>query len=184
MRRLHIETPLLEFRTMNNKVNGNAWLKMESIQPTGSFKIRGIGFSCQEYFARGAKKLISSSGGNAGIAVAYSGRKLGIPVIVVVPKTTTERAKELIKIENAEVIVKGNTWQEAHRYALNLSGNDAAYIHPFDDPLIWNGHSTLIDEVKQSGLKPDTIVLSVGGGGLLLISAINRLHFGFLFVIL
>ncbi|HDY87650.1 MAG TPA: pyridoxal-phosphate dependent enzyme [bacterium] len=167
MRRLHIETPLLEFQSVNNKVNGNAWLKMESIQPTGSFKIRGIGFACREYSAGGAAKLVTSSGGNAGLAVAYSGRKLGIPVIVVVPKTTTERAKDLIKLENAEVIVKGNTWQEAHQFALDLSDDDTAYIHPFDDPLIWNGHSTLIDEVKQSGLKPDAIVLSVGGGGLL-----------------
>lgn len=152
---------------MNYTAGSNVWLKMESVQPTGSFKIRGIGFACREHVASGAEKLVTSSGGNAGLAVAYSGRKLGVPVTVVVPETTTKRAIDLIKLENAEVIVKGSSWQESHLFALDLSSDTAAYIHPFDDPLLWKGHSTLIDEVRKSGLEPDAIVLSVGGGGLL-----------------
>ncbi len=117
--------------------------------------------------AKGAKKFISSSGGNAGIAVAYSGRKLGVPVTVVVPKSTTERAIGAIKQENAKVIIKGETWQEAHDYSLNLTNSEYIYIHPFDDPLLWTGHATIIDEVSKSGISPDVVVLSVGGGGLL-----------------
>lgn len=164
---LHIETPLLESIPLERKVNGKVWLKLEALQPSSSFKLRGIGNACQEYLRKGAKKFISSSGGNAGIAVAYSGRQLGVPVTVVVPESTTERAIEAIKQESAEVIIKGEIWQEAHAYSLNLTDSECVYIHPFDDPLLWAGYATIIDEVKKSGLSPDVVVLSVGGGGLL-----------------
>ena len=110
---------------------------------------------------------MSSSGGNAGLAVAYGGRKLAIPVTVVVPETTSGRAKELLRLEDAEVIVHGASWQEANELAVSLVGERDAFIHPFDDPLLWQGHATLVDEVFRSGLEPDAIVLSVGGGGLL-----------------
>jgi L-serine/L-threonine ammonia-lyase len=140
---------------------------MEALQPSGSFKLRGVGHACQQYVARGATAVVTSSGGNAGLAVAYAGRKLGIPVTVVVPESTTERARELIEQEEARVLVKGESWNEAHEYARNKSGVRTAYIHPFDDPLLWEGHGTIIDEIHNHGLKPDAVVLSVGGGGLL-----------------
>ncbi len=165
---LHIETPLIESVPLSAGVQGNVWLKMEALQPSGSFKLRGIGYACQEYFRQGAKRFISSSGGNAGIAVAYAGRKLGMPVIVVVPETTSQQALEVLRQEEAQVKIHGRIWQEAHTYAVQLSEeSNAAYLHPFDNPLIWTGHATLIDEVRQSGMVPDVVVLSVGGGGLL-----------------
>jgi L-serine/L-threonine ammonia-lyase len=67
---LHIETPLIESGAMAGKDGQRVWLKMEALQPPGSFKIRGVGHACQEYQRRGAKRFISSSGGNAGIAAA------------------------------------------------------------------------------------------------------------------
>jgi L-serine/L-threonine ammonia-lyase len=70
-------------------------------------------------------------------------------------------------LESAEVIVHGKSLDEAHRFALSLMQSTDAYIHPFDDPLVWRGHASLIDEIFRAGLKPDAIVLSVGGGGLL-----------------
>jgi L-serine/L-threonine ammonia-lyase len=164
---LHIETPLIESLALGRGIKGTAWLKMEALQPSGSFKLRGVGHACQQYVARGATALVTSSGGNAGLAVAYAGRKLGIPVTVVVPESTTERARELIEQEEARVLVKGESWNEAHEYARNKSGERTAYIHPFDDPLLWEGHGTIIDEIHNHGLKPDAVVLSVGGGGLL-----------------
>jgi L-serine/L-threonine ammonia-lyase len=167
MNPLHLETPLFESRALS-KVSGRPiWLKLEAAQPPGSFKIRGIGLACQEYARRGARRFISSSGGNAGIAVAYAGRKLGIPVVVVVPETTSETAKAKILQENAEVIVHGATWDEANARALSMIGESDAFLHPFDDPLIWQGHSTMVDEIVRSGVRPAAIVLSVGGGGLL-----------------
>jgi L-serine/L-threonine ammonia-lyase len=167
MKPLHIETPLFESRAISIQAGRSVWLKLESVQPPGSFKIRGIGFACQEYARRGANRFISSSGGNAGIAVAYAGRHLNLPVVVVVPETTTERAKQLIQQEGAKIIVHGASWQEANELAVSMVKDTDAFIHPFDDPLLWKGHSTMIDEIARSGMKPEALVVSVGGGGLL-----------------
>jgi len=164
---LHIHTPLIESRSLSMVAGRNVWLKLDALQPCGSFKLRGVGHACEVHQARGARQFISSSGGNAGLAVAYAGRKLGVPVTVVVPETTTERAKELLRLEDANVVVHGSSWQEANALAQTLVGPNDAFIHPFDDPLLWAGHASLIDEVAEAGVKPDAVVLSVGGGGLL-----------------
>lgn len=167
MNPLHLETPLFESQALSRVSGRSIWLKLEAVQPPGSFKIRGIGLACQEYARRGARRFISSSGGNAGIAVAYAGRKLGIPVVVVVPETTSETAKAKILQESAKVIVHGATWDEANARASSMIGESDAFLHPFDDPLIWQGHSTMVDEIVRSGVRPGVIILSVGGGGLL-----------------
>ncbi len=167
MKPLHIETPFFESRALTIGAGRTVWLKLEAMQPPGSFKIRGIGLACQEYVRRGAERFISSSGGNAGIAVAYAGRHLSVPVVVVVPETTTDRAKALIQQEGAEVVVHGSSWHEANALALSMVKESDAFLHPFDAPLIWQGHASLVDEVVRSGVKPDVVVLSVGGGGLL-----------------
>jgi L-serine/L-threonine ammonia-lyase len=167
---LHINTPLVESLPLSLATGRGVWLKLEALQPPGSFKIRGIGLACETYLQQGAKRFVSSSGGNAGLAVAYAGRKLGVSVTVVVPQTTSARAKELLKLEGAEVIVIGASWQEANAHAQSLVGATDAFLHPFDNPLLWQGHATMIDEVAQTrldGLKPEVVVLSVGGGGLL-----------------
>jgi L-serine/L-threonine ammonia-lyase len=163
---LHIDTPLISSGALSTP-RRQVWLKMEALQPPGSFKIRGIGHACATYARRGATRFISSSGGNAGIAAAYAGRRLNMPVLVVVPETTTERARELIRREEADIIVHGASFQEANALALSMVGPSDAFIHPFDDALLWEGHATMIDEVARAGLTPDAVVLSVGGGGLL-----------------
>ncbi|MDC8758209.1 pyridoxal-phosphate dependent enzyme [Janthinobacterium fluminis] len=164
---LHIPTPLFESRALSAAAGRSVWLKLEAMQPPGSFKIRGIGLACEQYQRRGATRFISSSGGNAGIAVAYAGRMLGVPVVVVVPETTTERAKALIRAEGAELIVHGAAWHEANALAQSMVTPTDAFLHPFDDALLWQGHASMIDEVAQAGFKPDAVLLSVGGGGLL-----------------
>ncbi|MET3054534.1 pyridoxal-phosphate dependent enzyme [Pseudomonas alkylphenolica] len=164
---LHIETPLLASRPLSLASGLDIWLKLDALQPSGSFKLRGIGAACEAYAKQGKRRFVSSSGGNAGIAVAYAGRCLGLAVTVVVPETTTERAKQLIRQEQADVIVHGKAWHEANALALSLLGDDDAYIHPFDDPLLWQGHATMIDEVAASNFSPDAVVVAVGGGGLL-----------------
>jgi L-serine/L-threonine ammonia-lyase len=164
---LHIATPLLASSAFPARAGQSVWLKMDALQPTGSFKLRGIGHACTEYQKRGAKRFISSSGGNAGIAAAYSGRKLGVPVLVVVPESSSARARALIAREGAEVLVHGASFHEAHAHALSLAGVGDAFIHPYDDPLLWEGHASMIDEIAAAGVKPDVVVLSVGGGGLM-----------------
>lgn len=164
---LHIQTPLIESRPLSLTAGSAVWLKLEALQPCGSFKLRGVGHACEVHHARGARHLVSSSGGNAGLAVAYAGRQLGMAVTVVVPETTSERARELLRLEEAKLVVHGSSWQEANAHAQTLLGPGDAFIHPFDDPLLWAGHASMVDEVAAAGLKPDAVVLSVGGGGLL-----------------
>ena len=100
------------------------------------------------------------------MAVAYAGRMLAIPVLVIVPETTSKRAQLNIKQLGAEVIVHGTSWKEANEYAqLCITAGDR-FIHPFDNPLLWTGHASIIDEVAATGLMFDAVMLSVGGGGL------------------
>jgi L-serine/L-threonine ammonia-lyase len=164
---LHIHTPLIESAALSRAAGRSIWLKLEALQPPGSFKIRGIGAACEHYALHGAKRFVSSSGGNAGLAVAYAGRHLAMPVTVVVPETTSQRAKDLLQMEGAEVIVHGASWQEANALAQSMLQDSDAFLHPFDNPLLWTGHATMIDEVAATGNKPDAVLLAVGGGGLL-----------------
>ena len=168
MKPLHIHTPLIESLPLSKKWNRRVLLKSENLQPTGSFKIRGIGLLCQTGKNDGVGYFISSSGGNAGYAAAYAAKKLRVPITVFVPSTTPLDFRQRIESLGAEVRVAGDVWDEAHQQALSLSKElGALYISPFDHPLIWKGHSGLIDEIAEEIGKPDAIVLSVGGGGLL-----------------
>jgi len=82
--------------------------------------------------------------------------------------TTSEEAKNAIASLGAEVVVSGASWKESNELALSMAAEDenARYIHAFDDPVMWEGHGTLIDEAAVQGPKPDLVILSVGGGGL------------------
>lgn len=164
---LHIVSPLLQSRPLSILSGKAVWLKCDALQPSGSFKLRGIGAVCEEYASRGKTRFISSSGGNAGIAVAYAGRQLSIPVTVVVPETTTPRAKALIEQEGASVIVHGASWMEANALAQSMLDRESAFVHPFDNPTLWSGHASMIDEVAAANVPFDAVLLSVGGGGLL-----------------
>lgn len=166
---LHITTAIQENHALNRRLNKNVYFKMECHQPTGSFKIRGIGALCEQAVQAGKTHLVSSSGGNAGYAAAYAGRKLAIPVTVVVPNTTSATAIERMQEQEAEVIVHGEVWNDADAYARDLVSekNDYAYIHPFDDATIWTGHASIIEEAVQQIPKPDAVVVAVGGGGLM-----------------
>lgn len=162
----HISTPCYASVVLSQLTNRQVYLKLDALQPCGSFKLRGVGYACEHYAKQGKKRFISSSGGNAGLAVAYTGMQMNIPVVVVVPETTTQHAVHLLKQYQADVIVHGAEWSEANAYAQTLLTQTDAFIHPYDDPLLWQGHSTLIDEVVAAGIKPDALVVAVGGGGL------------------
>ena len=165
---LHIKTPVFASQPLGAMTGKSVFLKMECFQPAGSFKIRGIGLLCKECVDGGTSHLVCSSGGNAGFAVAYAGRQLGVQVTVVVPETTSGEVRCKIEEEGAEVIVRGAAWDETHAFASALSKKvRGACISPFDHPTIWRGHATLVDEIVDQVEKPDALVLSVGGGGLL-----------------
>ncbi|NXY51109.1 SDSL protein, partial [Ceuthmochares aereus] len=166
----HIISPVLESLPLSKAAGTKVYMKLENVQPTGSFKIRGIGHLCQEHRARQAlPDPPLSAGGNAGLAAAYAAKKLGLPVTVVVPSTTGPATVRKLEELGAEVEVSGQVWDEANMRALELVRTEGwVSIHPFDHPLVWEGHSSLVQELKDSlETKPDAILLAVGGGGLL-----------------
>ena len=165
---LHHRTPLIPSAALEARTGSDVWLKLESAQPSASFKLRGMGLAAERAVARGATGLVSSSGGNAGYAVAWAGRTLGVPVTVVVPDTTGLRMRKLIAAASATVQVAGDAWDEAHAAAIKLATDTGgALLHPFDHPDIWEGHSTMVTEVAAEGMVPSAVVVAVGGGGLL-----------------
>jgi L-serine/L-threonine ammonia-lyase len=165
---LHHITPLIPSTALSAAIGVPVWLKLESAQPSASFKLRGMGLAAERAVARGATRLVSSSGGNAGYAVAWAGRSLGVPVTVVVPSTTGARMRKLIAATGAEVRVSGDVWDEAHAAATALARDSGgALLHPFDHPDIWEGHASLVTEIADAGVVPGQVVVAVGGGGLL-----------------
>ncbi len=164
---LHIYTPLIESQALKHQLNKNVYFKLEALQPAGSFKLRGIGRLCQKYIADGYTSLVASSGGNAGVAVAYCGMKLQRPTTIFIPQTSHQLYIDKIQSLGASVIISGETAGEAQVAAETFAKkNQSAYIHPYDHPEIWAGHSTIIDEVINKGIKPEAVIVSVGGGGL------------------
>lgn len=166
---IHIVTPLIPSDILSELCGRPVLLKLDNLQPSGSFKIRGIGNFVQKGVKNGCKHIISSSGGNAGMASAYAARQMGVPSTVYLPSSTPKMMISRLKDEKASVVVHGRNWNEAHEKATEMAGSkDSCYVHPFDHPDVWEGHSTMVTEIlEQCNTKPAAIVLSVGGGGLL-----------------
>ena len=170
---LHDVTPLVRSAQLSNKLNCDVFFKMDCAQPPGSFKLRGIGATVKEAVENGADGVVSSSGGNAGLATAHAARALGIACTVVLPTTTPDAVRRKLEDEyGAEVIVEGNVWDEANERAKALAAEyKRPLVHPFEGETTWKGHSTLVQEVDEQlvelGLSMDAIVCCVGGGGLL-----------------
>ncbi|OLL25001.1 Catabolic L-serine/threonine dehydratase [Neolecta irregularis DAH-3] len=172
---LYSETPLIESRVLSLWANCKVYLKLENLQPSGSFKSRGLGLLCKravDSLPSDSNKphFYSSSGGNAGLAVAFAAHTLECPSTIVVPLTTSEYMKSKIKTAGAEVRVHGRVWNETDIYTRELAAEDArgVYCPPFDHDDVVQGNSSLSFELRaQLPSPPDAIICSVGGGGLL-----------------
>jgi len=166
--KLYHATPLVESPSLNKRLGRRILVKMECHQPAGSFKIRGVSHLMLTHVRQGADHFICSSGGNAGLAVAHCAAALKVRATIVVPETTRTSVRKLLADYGASVHVRGTVWNEADQTARELcAAGGAVYVSPFDDPLLWEGHSTLVDELASQTDPPDAIVLSIGGGGLL-----------------
>lgn len=161
------------------------FFKNEYEQPSGSFKLRGIGNLVGKSVNQALKsspgkkiRCYASSGGNAGLAVAYLARYYNVDCTVVLPTIAKPEIIAQLQEYGAETMVYGDSIYEADKYVkLLIEQTDAnkiypIYCHPFDNPLIWQGHSKLVDEIYNEqlstaeGSKVRGIVASVGGGGL------------------
>lgn len=165
---LYEATPLRQAPELNQELGRQIHFKLESYQPTRSFKLRGMDYLVQKKTAAGVDRFMASSGGNAGFSLAYACRHYGAYLKVFLPKTTPQHMVTRIKAEGAVVELVGNSWDEAHAAAAEHAiATHSYYVSPFDDPDLWHGHSSMIDECALAMEEPDLVVLAVGGGGLL-----------------
>ncbi len=163
-------TPMLRANALRDRgFTGDLVLKLESLQVSGSFKARGainkLRSLTPDQLARG---IITASGGNHGVAVAYAGYVAGVPTHVVLPRNVPPVKIDKLKRWGASVVLEGDVFDDAQRLALQIADqNGATYIHPFADPLIIAGQGTIGLEIIDDAPDVDTVVISIGGGGLI-----------------
>lgn len=180
IKQLHTVSPLVFSPVLSAQAGANVFLKLETTQPSGSFKTRGIGHLCLSLYEENKRlgkeiQFVISSGGNAGLACAYSAKALNCQCTVFVPTTIPQSVIQRLKIFGASVVVHGAALDEAREGAEQFvqATPDSVYIPPFDHAKIVEGHSSLMHELSSqlydSGYSspPDAIICSVGGGGLL-----------------
>lgn len=144
-------------------------LKLECLQVSGSFKARGasnkvMGLS-DEARARG---LVTASGGNHGLGVAYAGRRAGAPVRVYLPHSTPSAKAEKLERWGASIVFEGDVWDDANAAARRAAEQEGmTYVHPFADPAVMAGQGTVGLEIVEQFPAVDTVLVSIGGGGLI-----------------
>ena len=163
-------TPCLRTRYIREPLRaGPTMLKLECLQVTGAFKVRGATNAIlrlgSDALARG---VITASGGNHGIAVAYAAHASGCPAVVYLPANAPADKAERIRAWGADVVVEGEVWDDAEAAALAHAERDGlAYIHPFADPAVIAGQGTIAREMLKQSPDIDVIVAGIGGGGLI-----------------
>ena len=165
------KTPLLAARcTRENPLpEGELLLKLECLQTTGSFKARGATnklLSLSEAEIR--RGIVTASGGNHGLAVAYVGWLGKTATTVFVPETVSPEKAKKIGTWGATLVIQGRQWHEANRAALALADQAGlTYFHPFADPLVIAGQGTVALEILEQAPEVDDILVAIGGGGLI-----------------
>ena len=161
-------TPLVRSQFLSDFCGGNVFLKLENLQVTKAFKIRGAFNRLLHLSAEEKEGIVTASAGNHGQAVAFAATKLDFPARIVVPKTAPKIKIDGIKKYGVELILFGNTYDEAERKAKEFSRKDGcAYISPYADELIIAGQGTIGLEISEALPNVDAVVVPVGGGGLI-----------------
>lgn len=148
---------------------GRIWLKRDDLQRTGSFKERGARHALLSLDpdAR-ARGVVAASAGNHALGLAYHGAQLGVQVTVVMPVRAPAVKVTRCRSLGAQVVLHGDSFEEANRHALELAGSaGATWVHPFDDLRVIAGQGTIALEILDQAPDLDTLVVPVGGGGLL-----------------
>ena len=162
-------TPLAPSAFLSDLSNGDVFLKLENLQLTQAFKVRGAVNKLLN-LSRKEKELgiITASAGNHGQAVAYAANKLGLPSKVVVPTSTPHVKISGIRKYGANLVLFGDNYDQAEQHAKQLAKKDGcAYISPYDDKFIIAGHGTAGLEIVAALPNVDVVVVPVGGGGLI-----------------
>lgn len=170
--RLHgqvLNTPCVESRTLSEITGCQVFLKFENLQFTASFKERG---ACNKLVQLSDEEkqrgVVAMSAGNHAQGVAYHAQKLGLRAVIVMPRFTPGVKVERTRSFGAQVVLHGDTLEEARAYALDLAQKEQlTFVHPYDDAAIIAGQGTVGIEMLEAVPELDTLVIAVGGGGLI-----------------
>jgi threonine dehydratase len=164
-----IRTPMLRSRTLSEIIGAEVWLKFENLQFTAAFKERGaLNKLLQLTKEERARGVIAASAGNHAQAVAYHCDRLGIPVTIVMPEATPTIKVSQTEGHGAKVILSGAMYDDAYTHACELAERDGyVFVHPFDDPQVIAGQGTTALEMLEDAPELDTLVVPIGGGGLM-----------------
>ncbi|MBX2830584.1 MAG: threonine/serine dehydratase [Rhodospirillales bacterium] len=145
------------------------FLKLENMQVTGSFKARGaMNAALSLDDDKRSKGLCTASGGNHGMGVIHAARTLGVPVKIFLPTNTPKLKVEKLRAQGVDVTLIGAVWDDANRAAMEHARQSGmAYIHPFADPKVIAGQGTIALELLEQQPDLDTLVVAIGGGGLI-----------------
>ncbi len=163
------KTPTSHSGVLSKMIGADLWLKFENLQYTAAYKERGaLNKLLQLTDDERARGVIAASAGNHAQAVAYHGKRLGIPVTIVMPSPTPTMKVTQTEGHQARVVLHGETFDDAYDYARELEAAEALiFVHPFDDPAIIAGTGTIALEMLAEVPDLDILVVPIGGGGLI-----------------
>jgi threonine dehydratase len=164
-----VRTPMLKSRTLSEIIGAEVWLKFENLQFTAAYKERGaLNKLLQLTEEERGLGVVAASAGNHAQAVAYHGRRLGIPVTIVMPVSTPTIKVTQTEGHGARVILEGNSVDDAFVKARELEAEEGlVFVHAFDDPKIIAGQGTIALEMLEDAPDLDMLVVPIGGGGLM-----------------
>lgn len=163
-----VRTPTLHSRTLSALTGAEVYLKFENLQFTAAYKERG---ALNRLLLLGeearAKGVIAASAGNHAQGLAYHGARLGIPVTIVMPKTTPMVKVMQTEGHGARVVLHGEKFDDAYAHARQMESEEGlVFVHPFDEPDIIAGQGTIALEMLADAPQIDTLAIPIGGGGL------------------
>jgi threonine dehydratase len=166
---LVVRTPMLRSHTLSKELGCQAWVKFENLQFTASFKERGAVVKLASLSPDERRRgVIAMSAGNHAQGVAYHAGILGIPATIVMPSFTPYSKVRHTQAHGARVVLHGDTLTEAADEAHRLARSEGrVFVHPYDDAMIVAGQGTVALEMLQDAPELDTLVVPVGGGGLI-----------------
>ncbi|HLR67414.1 threonine ammonia-lyase [Virgibacillus alimentarius] len=171
-------TPLMTSETTNKIVGKNIYFKMENQQKTGAFKFRGASFKLMQLSGEQLKRgVITASAGNHAQGVAHAAAKLGAKATIFMAERTPLAKVNATRAYGANVVLTGDSFQEAYEASLKHQlQSGAVYIHPFDDYDVMAGQGTMAMEMLKQEDRIDTIIVPIGGGGLISGIAVAAKH--------
>jgi threonine dehydratase len=163
-----VRTPTLHSRTLSQISGAEIWLKFENLQFTAAYKERGaLNALLQLDPVRRSRGVIAASAGNHAQGLSYHGTRLGVPVTIVMPRTTPTVKVMQTESVGGIVVLEGETFDEAYAHARQLEGElGLTFVHPFDDAHVAAGQGTVALEMLEDVPELDMLAIPVGGGGL------------------